>query len=63
MVCVLPFQFCHSRYVLIDIYEEDNGQRGPGCGDWCWGNKYCTGDPNCPHCVFDIIFPLCKQLK
>ena len=50
LLCVLQFQFYHSRYVLIDVYDQDDGPRAPGCGDWCFAN--CTGDPRCPHCVF-----------
>ena len=50
LICVLQFQFYHSRYVLIDVYDQDDGPRAPGCGDWCWQN--CTKDPRCPHCVW-----------
>ena len=60
LLCVLQFQFYPSRYVLIDVYDEDNGPRAAGCNDWCWGNDWCTGDPKCPHCVFNIFLPLCE---
>ena len=51
LLCVLQFQFYHSRYVLIDVYDKDIGPRGPGCGDFCISAIYpCTGDPKCPTC-------------
>ena len=54
LLCVLQFQFYHSRYILIDIHDEDHGLRdaGAGCGDWCVGSSDCTGDPSCPHCYW-----------
>ena len=51
LVCVLQFQFYHSRYVLIDVYDKNNGPRGKGCGDWCDSSYDCTGDPRCTRCV------------
>ena len=52
LLCTLQFQFYHSRYVLIDVYDKDNEPRGAGCRDWCFGPiRPCTGDPRCPYCV------------
>ena len=59
LLCVLQFKFNHSRYVLIDVYDEDNGPRAAGCGDWCWGNSWCTGDPTCPYCNLYILWLTC----
>ena len=49
LLCVLPFQFYHSRYVLIDVYDKDNGPRNAGCGEYCRTSRDCT-DSRCPFC-------------
>ena len=59
LACVLQFQFYHSRYVLIDIYDKDDGPRGAGCGDLCYGDTDCTGDPTCPYCVQKTCIKSC----
>ena len=56
LLCVLQFKFNHSRYVLIDIYDEDNGHPSAGCGDWCWASTWCTGNPRCPYCRLVGVF-------
>ena len=59
LLCTLPFQFNHSRYVLIDVYDDDNGiGRRAGCGDWCFGSETCY-DPVCPYCVW-VTFPITR---
>ena len=49
LLCVLPFQFYHSRYLLIDVYDKDNGPRNAGCGEYCSTSRDCT-DSRCPLC-------------
>ena len=50
-LCALQFPFHHSRYVLIDVDDDDNGiRKAAGCGELCLYDDYCTKDPRCPHC-------------
>ena len=63
LLFVLKFKFNHSRYVLIDVYDEDNGPRGAGCGDWCWASTWCTGSPYCPYCrLVGVLWLRCVHL-
>ena len=50
LLCVLQFQFHHSRYLLIDVHGEGSGPKGAGCREWCW-DWNCTKDPECPVCL------------
>jgi len=60
LLCILRSKFHHSRYVLIDVYDEDDLHPSAGCGDWCWWNtnytsNWCTGDPKWPYCNGRIV--------
>ena len=56
LLCVLQFQSNHSRYILIDVYDDDNGiTKGAGCNEWCFGDGWCTKDPQCPYCWYGLV--------
>ena len=58
LLCVLQFQFYHSRYLLIDLDDEGSGVKA-GCGEFCivWGGM-CT-DPKCPFRWNPFVFGFC----
>ena len=51
LLCVLQFQFYHSRYLLIDVRDEGSGLKAPGCGSVCLSVLGCPRNPNCPICA------------
>ena len=63
LLCVLPFQFYHSRYVLIDVYDKDDGPKGAGCGEYCRSAVDCTGDSRCPYCLTAFGAHNCSWVK
>ena len=63
LACVLQFQFYHSRYVLIDVYDKDDGPKGAGCGEYCRSSVDCTGDSRCPYCLTAFGAHNCSWVK
>ena len=59
LLCVLQFQFYHSRYLLIDVHDEGSGLKAAGCRELCWWGT-CTKDPECPFCL-GIIAGICIE--
>ena len=60
VLCLLQFQYHHSRYVLIDLHDEGNGLRDIGCGGLCFNDGNCNKVPRvCPHCEYILFFGIC----